>query len=215
MSATPSDDYVVSDPMLSRAEVARELGISERTLSRYQDNGVLPPIYVGARPRWPKSTVDAVKAGLVMGPGTIEKLERKAEKMQFRINDLIRRVGDGQPLTPRQCNELRPAPAGTIESNVADALGYHGEDMQGACELALKIDADRKRIVAQVADIAAGGALPEQGGRAVFLSRVAMLRGQPGAELCLALDISTTAGWNVVRDALARRFDAKPKRSAA
>ena len=150
-----------------------------------------------------------------MGPGTIEKLERKAEKMQFRINDLIRRVGDGQPLTPRQRNELRPAPGGTIESNIAECSGYHGDDIQGAIGLAIKIDADRERLVSRIAEITAGGEHPNKEERAAFLSRVAMLRGQPSQELCLALDISTTASWNVVRDALARRFDAKPARRAA
>lgn len=201
--------------LLNRAQVAAKFGRGVRTIDHWRRHKMLPPTNATGAPRWDEKVIDAVISGELLSVGMVEKLQRKSEKMQYRIEEILRRVGEGRALTPRQRNELRPAPAGTIESNVADALGYRGEDMQGACELALKIDAARGQIVAHVADIAAGGALPEQGERDVFLSRVAMLRGQPGAELCLALDISTTAGWNVVRDALARRFDAKPKRSAA
>lgn len=212
--APPATAVLDPKPFFDREDLARIFGVTTRTVDRWHAAGILPSVHLG-KPRWPRSVVEAVMAGELIGVGTLEKLERKSEKMKTRIEEILRRVGEGRALTPRQRNELRSAPSGTVDGNIADMLGYRGDDIQGAIGLAIKIDADRERLVSQIAEITAGGEHPNKEERAAFLSRVAMLRGQPSQELCLALDISTTASWNVVRDALARRFDAKPARRAA
>ncbi len=207
--------YASDDPLLNRAQVAAEMGVGIRTVDHWRRHGMLPPTNVTGAPRWRRSVIESVKSGELLSAGTIEKLERKSKKMHARIEEILRRVGEGRPLSPRHKTELRSAPSGSVDGNVADALGYRGDDLRGACELALKIDDARGELVSRIAEIAAGGRLPNQEERAMFLSRVAMLLGSPSPEICLALDISTTASWANARDALARRFDAKTKRAAA
>lgn len=62
----PKNEYTSSDPLLSRAEVARELGVAAITVDRYRRTGAIPaPLRLGGRPRWRLSVIEAVKAGAV------------------------------------------------------------------------------------------------------------------------------------------------------
>ena len=57
-------EYVAADPLLSREEVARELGVAAITVDRYRRNGVLPaPLRLAGRPRWRRSVIEALKGG--------------------------------------------------------------------------------------------------------------------------------------------------------
>ena len=57
-------EYVAADPLLSREDVARELGVAAITVDRYRRNGIIPaPLRLAGRPRWRRSTIEAVKAG--------------------------------------------------------------------------------------------------------------------------------------------------------
>ncbi len=201
--------------LLNRAQVAAKFGRGVRTIDHWRRHKMLPPTNATGAPRWDEKVIDAVISGELLSVGMVEKLQRKTGKMKTRIESLLRRVEEGCALSPRQKTEMLNAPNGTVDSNIADAIGYHGDDLRGACDFALKIDAARGELVAQIAEIAAGGRPPEPNERAGFLSKVAMLLGSPSAEICLALDISETASWANARDALARRFDAKTKRRAA
>jgi predicted DNA-binding transcriptional regulator AlpA len=60
----PRNEYVASDPLLTRDQVAAELGVSVGTVDRYRLNGTIPaPLKLAGRPRWRRSAIEAVKAG--------------------------------------------------------------------------------------------------------------------------------------------------------
>ena len=94
--------------------------------------------------------------------------------MQSRLEEILRKVARGEPLTARWRAELLARRTAWRPAESYQALRYHETDLRGVCDFALKIDADRDELVAQITSIAAGGRVPHENERALFLSRVAM-----------------------------------------
>ncbi len=61
MTDQTTKNYHSADPLLTRAEVAIELGVSKPTVDRYRREGFLPAIRLAGRPRWRLSVVEALK----------------------------------------------------------------------------------------------------------------------------------------------------------